>query len=289
VESLTKFNSALKEIELLLFETRSALQKSEEARTSISKSDQLNRANTFSRSALVLLCGHFEGYLKEILKEFATIVNQANVKVDYTPTLLLETALSTILERCPSGGEKYRQKLQSTICGQTALRLEPKSISNTGGNPKVEIIEQMLLKIGIPDVLEQLSQEDFGYTTYSKKSQVDNSMRRSIHACISERTDISGNTQDLTSDIIELIEGKWQARSQRREVGYVAVIQDLLKKRNIIAHGEAILKITDKELEDYIKNIRKLAVGLEKVIEKQIFVICGEAISYPDEDITGTI
>lgn len=289
MESLTKFNSALEEIELLLCETRSALKESEEAKTSISKSSQLNRANTFSRSALVLLCGHFEGYLKEILKEFAIVVNRANVTADCAPTLLLETALSAILDRCSSGGEKYREQLQLTICGQTSLRFEPKLISNTRGNPKVEIIEQMFLKIGIPDVLEQLSKEDFGSTTYGRRSQVDNSMRRRIHTCISEKTDTLENSQDLTSDIIDLIEEKWQPRSQRREVGYVAVIQDLLKKRNVIAHGEAILKITDKELEDYIKDIRKLAVGLEKAIEKQISSICGEVISYPDEDKTEAI
>lgn len=279
VQAFDRFSELLDEVDLLLKETRSALEEADNSKTAIEKSQHLSRANTFARSGVVLLCGHFEGFLKNLLTEFASEINDAKIQPEFVPASLLETVLDTILQRCSSGSETHRKKLQDLVSGKASIEMDGKVFSNTGGNPKVDVIDKMLNKIGIVDAIEELSQRDFGVTTRAKKSQVDLSFTSRIKSILSARSlDISYANQ-IETEIIQLIEDKWAPKLIRREVGYVATIQELLEKRNLIAHGEGYPKVTDVELERLINEIKSLALGLDQMIHIQITILCNVATS----------
>ncbi|GAB4367565.1 MAG: hypothetical protein Kow00121_05960 [Elainellaceae cyanobacterium] len=279
MQAFDRFSELLDEVDLLLKETRSALEEADNSKTAIEKSQHLSRANTFARSGVVLLCGHFEGFLKNLLTEFASEINDAKIQPEFVPASLLETVLDTILQRCSSGSETHRKKLQDLVSGKASIEMDGKVFSNTGGNPKVDVIDKMLNKIGIVDAIEELSQRDFGVTTRAKKSQVDLSFTSRIKSILSARSlDISYANQ-IETEIIQLIEDKWAPKLIRREVGYVATIQELLEKRNLIAHGEGYPKVTDVELERLINEIKSLALGLDQMIHIQITILCNVATS----------
>ncbi|MBD1995601.1 hypothetical protein H6G00_03025 [Leptolyngbya sp. FACHB-541] len=113
MQAFDKFNDLLDEVSLLLEETQNALEEAENSKTAIEKSRHLSRANTFSRSGIVLLCGHFEGFLKMLLNEFASGINEANVHPELVPVSLLETVLETILKQCNSGSESHRKNYKT--------------------------------------------------------------------------------------------------------------------------------------------------------------------------------
>ena len=276
--ALNEFMSALEEVNLLLEEARNALGKAEDSKTAIDKSRELDKANVFLRSGIVLLCGHFEGFLKNILEEFATIVNESNIKIDAAPPLLVQTILSHLLERCKNGGDEHQRRFQLVVLGQEPIVIDLKNISSTKGNPKVDTIDKMLLDVGVPDIIEQLSNKDFGLVTHGKRSQIDPPLRSHILSSLSGKLIKDTDENVLINEIVKHIERKWQPKSERRKVGYVAVIENLLKKRNSIAHGEGDLRITNKELEEFVVQIINLASGLCAALETQIEVICGDKL-----------
>ncbi|MBD1995600.1 hypothetical protein H6G00_03020 [Leptolyngbya sp. FACHB-541] len=161
------------------------------------------------------------------------------------------------------------------MTGKASIEIDGNVFSDTGGNPKVDVIEKMLRRIGITDAIEALSQRDFGVTTHSQRSQVDISFKVRMKDILSARSLDDSHVTQIEAEIVQLIENKWKPKSIRRDVGYVATIQELLKKRNLIAHGEGYLKITAVELEDFINKIKTLALGLEQMTHKQLTALCG--------------
>lgn len=156
MQAFAQFNEVLDEVNLLLKETRSALEDASKSQTAVEKAEHLRRANTFARSGVVLLCGHFEGFLKNLLSEFASKINSAEVQPEFLPVSLLETVLETMLKRCSSGSERHRQQLQDLVAGKLSIEMDANAFSETGGNPKVDVIEKMLNRIGVTDAIEEL-------------------------------------------------------------------------------------------------------------------------------------
>ena len=182
MEAFVKFEEALKEVELLLEETENAFYLAENSQTPNKKERHLFKANTFSRSGIVLLCGHFEGFLKELLKEFSSQINSASIHPQLLPDSLLGDIIRIMLNRCDSS-EKHRQKLKNLMSGNSCIEIDEKmqqEFSKTWGNPTVDIIEKMLNRIGVSDVIETLSVRDFSLTTHTQISQIDNNLKSSL-------------------------------------------------------------------------------------------------------------
>ena len=277
MEALIKFEEAIKEVELLLQETKNAFDHADSSKTPSEKASYLFKANTFSRSGIVLLCGHFEGFLKELLQEFLSKINDAKIKPELLPYSLLEEVLKIMIKRCDSG-EDHRQKLRNLMSGKFSIEINEKmqeEFSSTGGNPTVDTIEKMLNRIGVKDVVEQLSVRDFGETTHAKNSQIDNTLKSQIRQIIYNQS--FDNINMIERDIIDILEDKWRPRSKRREVGYVRTIQQLLAKRNEIAHGNSDLKLTKEEFCGFIEEIHRLASGINELTQAQLETLCNNS------------
>jgi hypothetical protein len=276
VEAFIKFEEALKEVELLLEETRNAFDSAENSQTPNEKKGYLFKANTFSRSGIVLLCGHFEGFLKELLKEFLNQINSANIQPQFLPDSLLGDIIRIMLDRC-SSSENYRQKLKNLISGNSCIEIDEKmqqEFSKTSGNPKVDTIEKILARIGISDVIETLSVRDFGLTTHTQISQIDNNLKSSLRQIFSSRSFDNLTISEVELEIVRVLEDKWKSRSKRRTVAYVRTIEQLLTQRNEIAHGNSDRKLTKQEFENSIREIRQLASGIHELTQAQLETLC---------------
>ena len=276
MEAFIKFEEALKEVELLLEETRNAFDSAENSQTPNEKKGYLFKANTFSRSGIVLLCGHFEGFLKELLKEFLNQINSANIQPQFLPDSLLGDIIRIMLDRC-SSSENYRQKLKNLISGNSCIEIDEKmqqEFSKTSGNPKVDTIEKILARIGISDVIETLSVRDFGLTTHTQISQIDNNLKSSLRQIFSSRSFDNLTISEVELEIVRVLEDKWKSRSKRRTVAYVRTIEQLLTQRNEIAHGNSDRKLTKQEFENSIREIRQLASGIHELTQAQLETLC---------------
>ena len=270
LKALEDFSKDLLEVKLLLNETRKALESAESAGTSIERAENLFRANTFSRSGIVLLCGHFEGFLRKVINEFSTRFNTSGVRAEAIPYEVLETTLSHILQKCTSGSENHRKQLKDLISGKAQIEMNASLFAKTEGNPKVEVIERILERVGVARILEVLTVRDFEITTEATRSQVDSSFKRKINDICQSISDNPRENSSIEVKIIELLDEKWPPKKTRRPVGYVATIQELLKRRNLIAHGDGDIKVTDMELEQFITEVSRLASGISEYLEDKL-------------------
>ena len=79
---------------------------------------------------------------------------------------------------------------------------------------------------------------------------------------------------DIALDSITTeIESKWRPKRKRRDVGYVNQIQELLKRRNRIAHGEGYQQITPPELCAFVDSIERLSRGLSDARDSQLIAV----------------
>lgn len=117
-------------------------------------------ANAMTKSALVLLCGYFEGFLKKSVVEFVEILNDYKLPIN----AMSESILYCLFEDSIQGGrgETIENILKIKECIVTADHhpFNGRSIGATKGNPTVDVVESIFEKIGIKNVIDKLSIKD---------------------------------------------------------------------------------------------------------------------------------
>lgn len=223
--------------------------------------------NALTRSGLVLLCGYFEGFVREMCKEFVEELNDLNIAPSLVPIRMLSEHVVTCSDKVRSNKCQPFTDFILNVEKASPIQFDSDKLSSTNANPTVDTIERIFNMFDIPLVLDDLSLSDFDVDEmYNFESQVNESLRRSILQVV------EGNSIK-ESDIVNLIESKWAAKKKRRRVGYLNTIDELLKKRNRIAHGEGFDEVTPQELKEATKQITKLCDGLISKLMAKLEVI----------------
>lgn len=217
-------------------------------------------ANTMTKAALVLLSGYFEGFLKKLIEEFVGELNDLKLPLNKAGDDLL---LSVIQHSIGDNRSKTIPKmlhLKGCILQDAHYPFLQDAIGKTKGNPSVDMVEGLFQNLGIPEIIDKLSARDYAldstYTTVSQSQQLNKLIESAV----------DGNLA-FHQKITEIIDGKWAPKKQRRDVGYVGIIQELLKKRNRIAHGENWEEqVTPTELLDFNKDILRLCSGIAEYL-----------------------
>lgn len=221
-------------------------------------------ANTMTKASLVLLCGYFEGFLKKIIEEFVGELNDLRLPLNKAGDDLL---LSVIQHSIGDNRTKTIPKLlhlKGCIAQDKHYPFLQDAIGKTKGNPSVDMVESLFQNIGISEIIDKLSAKDYAlestYTTTSQSQQLNNLIESAV----------DGNLT-FQQKIIEIIDGKWAPKKQRRDVGYVGIIQELLKKRNRIAHGENWEEqVTPTELLGFNQDILRLCTGIAEHLNLEL-------------------
>lgn len=217
-------------------------------------------ANAMTKAALVLLSGYFEGFLKKLVEEFVDGLNDLKLPLQHTGDQLL---LSIFQHSITDNRNKSLSKalsIKACISESSHFPLIQAAIGGTRGNPTVDNVESIFEKLGITAIIDKLSLRDYALdTTYTIVSQ-----SQQLHKNL--ELALSGDITYLQK-VIEIIDGKWSPKKQRRDVGYVGRIQALLKKRNRIAHGENWEEqVTPTELLEFNHDILKLCTGIHEYL-----------------------
>lgn len=212
--------------------------------------------NALTRSGLVLLCGYFEGFIREMCKEFVDELNDLGIAPSLVPVRMLSEHVISCSDKVRMNKCQPFSDFIAKVEQATPLQLDSDKLSSTNANPTVDTIERIFNTFDIPMVLDELSINDFGVDDmYNFESQVSETLRRSI------LLKVDGDVAK-EFDILKIIESKWAPKKKRRRVGYLNAIDELLKKRNRIAHGEGFDTVTPQELKEATVNISKLCDGL---------------------------
>ncbi|MFG9476933.1 MAE_28990/MAE_18760 family HEPN-like nuclease [Pseudomonas aeruginosa] len=267
MECYTALQESLSEVGLIVDAAREALAEGSSGRV---------KCNAMTRAGLVLLCGYFEGFVRDLVEEYIEALNDEGVSVNKLPDSLFCSFLESGISGYRGDQVSGFNGLRELIVNDGVVRLNSKQLSKTGGNPSVDNVESIFSGIGIDSIIDRLSILDYSVdSTYVLESQVNAKLRRDLEAAITGET-----AGESVERVIRVIEGKWQARKKRRKVGYVSEIEELLKRRNRIAHGEGREQITPDELSEHCNMVSKLATGLHNAVAQawsNLTVAPGEA------------
>jgi hypothetical protein len=257
----TSLNERLAEIELLAIAADDALTRAADLSLGKTSAEGRIQGNAITRAALVLLCGYFEGFIRDIAEEYIDVVTDAKVPLKNFPDALFCSIVEDmvgILQKDPVRIANFK----TVLATDGIVQIKKKLFSKTGGNPSVDTIESVFNGLGIPQIIDTLSIAHFKVdSTFVRESQVVPAMREALRSVIQKNLVPNSGTVD---EVVAVIDAKWGPKQKRRKVGYVSQIEELLKKRNRIAHGEGYEQVTPIELRDFTKYISQLAAGLHE-------------------------
>lgn len=221
-------------------------------------------ANTMTKAALVLLTGYFEGFLKKLIEEFVGELNDLELPLNMVGDELLLSVMQHSITDNRSKTLPKALTIKSCIAADSHFPLVQDAIGGTKGNPTVDTVEKIFQRLGIPEIIDKLSVKDYSLdSTYATISQ-----SHQLHKDIESVVD--GNTA-CCQKILEIIDQQWLPRKQRRDVGYVGMIQELLKKRNRIAHGENWgEQVTPTDLYEFCSQVFRLCQGIAEHLSVEL-------------------
>ena len=227
--------------------------------------DDKIQGNTILKSSLVLLCGYLEGFIRESIEEYIDAINDLKVSTYQYPDAMLCTTIKDICSNISHNKPRTVEHFVKTFKEEIPIKLNKSKFSSMGGNPSVDNIESAFDIIGIPRIIDTLTIKDYGVSsTFTSESQIDKKLQIKISSALEKY----GTNSPLT-DITNAIDEKWQPKTRRRKVGYINEIENLLKKRNRIAHGEGDETITTNELMDFILCVENIFNGISEVLKSQ--------------------
>lgn len=233
------------------------------------------QGNAMTRAALVLLCGYFEGFIREVVEEYIDIINDGDIHLNKFPEQLFCAVIDDLAYSLQRESANASNMVNAVNDFKTSLqpagivKIKKKNFSKTGGNPTVDTIENVFNNLGIPNIIDILSIRDFAIdSTFTNESQVPQNMRSEIKNLL--HNDSPTSQDETLQEIIKIIEIRWIPKQKRRKVGYVNEIEQLLKKRNRIAHGEGREQITPTELREFSACIKKLTDGFHLILTESL-------------------
>ncbi|MGX9278308.1 MAE_28990/MAE_18760 family HEPN-like nuclease [Pantoea ananatis] len=212
--------------------------------------------NAITRSGLVLLTGYFEGFIREMSKEFVEEVNDASLSPSKIPLKMLSEHTLSCTDKIKQNKIQEFSNLILSIESAQPIVIDSVKLSATNANPNVDTIERIFSNFDMPLILDELSVSDYGLDSmYNFESQVNESLKLKL-------LNVVEGESSKNEEIISLIESKWAAKKKRRRIGYLGAIDELFKKRNRIAHGEGFDEVTPQELWDAADAMENLCKGL---------------------------
>ncbi|MEC5342875.1 MAE_28990/MAE_18760 family HEPN-like nuclease [Brenneria populi] len=222
------------------------------------------KANAITRSGLVLLCGYFEGFVREMCKEFVETINDSSIAAKDLPLITLSEHSVYCLEKFKKKNVNKFDELINGLASGKSVSLDSEKLSATNANPTVDTIERIFEAFDMPNILDVITMEDYSFSSmYNYDSQLTEKIKSTVKVAVGE-----DSSKELS--ILEEIERKWAPKKKRRRVGYLNEIDELLKKRNRIAHGEGFEVVTYNELYNTTNIIIRLCNSLVAKLEAKI-------------------
>lgn len=221
---LISLDKRLSEVQLII----------EEAKANFEVKDLLYKA--LCRSAQVLLSAHFEGYLKDLVKNSLDDINMyssfKNSNI-FLKKRLCEYFITTMKEEKPSKENHLKTKELINVFDNLETKFKREYFFYTENqNPKASVLDKIAEQFGVKDFFKQL-----------KKSNLDlifsNTNAENVLVCISIKNYLLETTDNYpfttTLDFLEIDDLKIASDNL-----WDAFLSNLLKRRHDIAHGTEI-------------------------------------------------
>lgn len=200
-----------------------------EASKNFEKNDSLYKA--FCRSAQVLLSAHFEGYLKELIRNSLEDINQYSSFKNSNKELKKKLCEYYILAGGEKGKGAYNLKVQEMIELFDNLDTKFKKeyfFGSDNNNPKASILERIAEQFGVKNFFSSLAKTNLSLVfsnTHPENIQLCNEFKEYLF----KHTEIYPYT--ITLDFLEIDDEKADVDLWKD------FLSGMLKRRHDIAHG----------------------------------------------------
>ncbi|MCY0870854.1 MAG: MAE_28990/MAE_18760 family HEPN-like nuclease [Firmicutes bacterium] len=220
--------------------------------------------NVLSRSAVVLLVAHLEGFVKEAASILVKDLN-AYVQFKDLPKIVQKTYCSRFLSPInDSGGidNRIQGKLLEEFSNLNAhLTVEP-FLFDRNKNPSPSVIELVLGNFGVKDFFTLIHQSNLDVVFENNRAEILALSSELEHYLKSAVTSFPYNIDLDTYSI-----SKKEQKLKREESLWVAFIDELLRMRHSIAHGSNFQnEIGEPQLVDAIIKVRILQYAIALVL-----------------------
>ncbi|WP_410604521.1 MAE_28990/MAE_18760 family HEPN-like nuclease [Amycolatopsis sp. lyj-90] len=233
-ESLKSFIDSMQEVEILL---RAEERPEKSLPEPGDRRDSRDLKNALSRAGLVMLVAHFEGFVKSSLAEFVDAICDAKPPSRRVPDALLELFTKERIQELSRTDDRKQRALRTRrlFAVYSDLWDEDRSI-----NPK--LISGAILA-----------------------RQFTNAGPESLGAAL-----VLTGVEDPIGDI----QGYVCSRGSLPNVNVGVKLQEIVGKRNKIAHGDLTEKPVYSEVRDYLIFLLKVAEAIDKLISERIEYSC---------------
>lgn len=233
-------------------------------------SSNMGKLNALTRAALVLLCSHLEGFLQDLLKEFADELQGKRIKFHDLPLeVYIQNAFpeGKLPQQGNAGLIKTFTKFRDHSLTNEVIKIEKKRFGDTESNPKAEVINKLFRVIGEEEILDQLNEEYLRIPVIAERTPF---LRED------EKYDLLSilNDQVLVQKLDRYLTEKRIAPTKKhargRKLGFYLTLDELLDNRNQIAHGNYEKKISKATLVRLKGEVSVLAYALMHAVKKRL-------------------
>lgn len=194
--------------------------------------------NALCRSAIVLLVGHFEGFIKDAVKAAINDINH-NSSFKNIPIELKRTFCSYFIDKTEHGNEYRINLLIDTFDNlETKLKVEPflNDTPDNNKNPAPAIVEKIARKFGVSNFFQQLHESDLDVIFEDDKNESDLLLQR-LRDHLEQG--ISDYPYNLDSNSFGVKEKTIKGGKKTRTL-WESFLDELLRTRHAIAHGTSL-------------------------------------------------
>ncbi|MFB7815648.1 MAE_28990/MAE_18760 family HEPN-like nuclease [Paenibacillus chitinolyticus] len=205
--------------------------------------------NALCRSSIVLLTGHFEGFVKESAKTIVHDINRFS-SFKFAPNPIKRTFCNSFIDISDAANQKRLNSLIDTFDNlDTELKPEPFLYEANDGNknPSPKVVEKILKNFGVTDffgVLNSSLLDDVFKNDKSETESILNLLKEHVIA------GVQSYPYSLDPNRFQLQSGR--RRTQDRTL-WETFLDNLLRRRHSIAHGTIIY---NEDSSDEIKSIK---------------------------------
>lgn len=256
MNSLDDFEERMKEIECLI-----------DLIPEKPSSQNVKQINTLCRASIVLLSSHLEGFLQDLMEEFIDEVNRVKIVFKDLPIKLY------IQNKFPNGKltqndlnnlEKIFTEIKILENSNMSITLDKNKFDKTEGNPTADVINKLFKIIGIDNVLDILNKE---ILNLDSEESYKNFFSEEEKIYLNEALGMPSVLDNIERYIVKKRNLK---NPKKRNVGYYNTINQLLKYRNNIAHGNINANISLQELIKLKDDIVILVTNLSKKVDERL-------------------
>jgi hypothetical protein len=222
---------------------------------------------TLCRSAQVLLIAHFEGAVKQFVRDVINDFNQSNFEFKDSPNALKHTFCSFFIKE---NNDSVRFKLLDTFNSvpvkYTAEAFLFNNHSDNNRNPNPYVVNNILERFGVSSFLSQIENSDLDVAFEdSKSSQI--AIRDKMKFYLIENVKHYPYTVDLKLFNINFDKNMGKRKSRKKSM-WEEFLDEVMTKRHNIAHGNSL------ESQCSHTEIERSKLKIEILIYAYILLLC---------------